>query len=75
MDIREHDLVALTQSLPTHRLAAGDVGTVVHVYANGLQYEVEFFDPQRNTIAIVTLALENIRRGGARNVSRAGRVA
>ncbi len=43
--IEEHDRVVLTERLPGQDLQAGDVGTVVHVYAEGAAYEVEFFSP------------------------------
>ena len=40
--IREHDRVVLTALVPGHGLETGDVGTVVHVYADGKAFEVEF---------------------------------
>ena len=40
--IKEHDRVVLTESVPAEGLEPGDVGTVVHVYADGKAYEVEF---------------------------------
>ena len=40
--IKEHDRVVLTESVPAYGLEPGDVGTVVHVYADGKAYEVEF---------------------------------
>ena len=40
MTIDEHDLVFLTHDLPQNGLSAGDVGTVVHVYAEGKAFEV-----------------------------------
>jgi len=33
--IREHDRVVLTAPVPSERLEIGDVGTVVHIYADG----------------------------------------
>jgi hypothetical protein len=33
--IKEHERVVLTTTLPSERLEAGDVGTVVHVYRDG----------------------------------------
>ena len=48
--IKEHDRVVLTADLSGEKLAAGDVGTVVHVHSTGKAYEVEFvhrgFPPQ-----------------------------
>ncbi len=40
--IKEHDRVVLTTPASTESLEAGDVGTVVHVYRDGLAFEVEF---------------------------------
>ncbi len=39
---KEHERVVLTRAVAGERLEAGDVGTVVHVYRDGLAYEVEF---------------------------------
>ncbi|HUD19102.1 MAG TPA: DUF4926 domain-containing protein [Patescibacteria group bacterium] len=48
--------VTLTHDIPTHNLSKGDAGTVVHVYANGEGYEVEFFNSMGETIAVLTLS-------------------
>ena len=40
--IDELDLFVLKRDLPTERLTAGDVGTVVLVHQQGAGYEVEF---------------------------------
>jgi uncharacterized protein DUF4926 len=53
--IKEHDRVALTTPVPDKGLEAGDVGTVVHMYRDGLAYEVEFTTLAGNTAAVVTL--------------------
>jgi uncharacterized protein DUF4926 len=37
--IKEHDRVVLKSDLPAEGLKAGDVGTVVHIYRDGLAYE------------------------------------
>jgi hypothetical protein len=39
--IREHDSVVLTRDLPAAGLKRGDVGAVVHLYADGAAVEVE----------------------------------
>ena len=39
--IKEHDRIVLTSDIPGEGLKAGDVGTVVHVYAQGEVFEVE----------------------------------
>ena len=40
--IKEHDRIVLTKPVPAEGLEVGDVGTVVHVYADGKAFEVEF---------------------------------
>ena len=53
--MREPDTVVLLRDLPEHGLGRGDVGTVVHLHANGAALEVEFITPSGRTIAVVTL--------------------
>lgn len=57
----ELEVVVLRRDLPEHELLAGDVGTVVGVYGSG-GYEVEFTAPEGETIAVVTLGEDSIRR-------------
>jgi hypothetical protein len=40
--IKEHDRIALKTNIPTEKLKAGDVGTVIHVHKKGAAFEVEF---------------------------------
>lgn len=40
--MKEHDPVVLTHDIPEHGLKEGDVGAVVHPYAAGEGFEVEF---------------------------------
>ena len=40
---------------------AGDVGAVVHVYAGGSAYEVEFVDGDGSTVACITLDAKEVR--------------
>lgn len=61
MAIIEHDRVILQAPVPSEGLEPGDVGAVVHVYADGLAYEVEFTSLDGHTAAIVTLAAEQVR--------------
>ena len=42
-------------------MVAGDVGTVVHVYPDGAAYEVEFFTPDGDTVAVVTVEASGVR--------------
>ncbi len=59
--IKEHDRVVLTTNLPNDGLEAGDVGTVVHIYQDGLAYEVEFMTLRGDTYAVTTLETAQIR--------------
>jgi hypothetical protein len=54
--IRELDGVVLMRDLPEHGLRAGDVGVVVHVYGEGIGFEVEFVTGDGKTVAVVTLS-------------------
>jgi len=59
--MKEHDRVVLTTDIPDHSLEAGDVGTVVHVYAGKSAYEVEFVALDGKTVAVVTIPSEKLR--------------
>lgn len=59
--IREHDRVVLTAAVPTERLEVGDVGTVVHVYADAKAFEVEFTTLDGGTAAVATVEASNVR--------------
>ena len=66
--IRELDTVVLTRSVAAHGLQVGDVGAVVHVYAGGQAYEVEFVTAAGKTVAVLTVAPEDIRPMAAREI-------
>lgn len=59
--IRELDSVALTGDHAEHGLEAGDVGRVVHCYASGEAFEVEFFTGDGSTLAVLTLEKDAVR--------------
>jgi hypothetical protein len=59
--INEHDRVVLTVDLKNDKLAAGDVGTVVHVYDERKAFEVEFVALDGETVAVVTLEYTQVR--------------
>jgi hypothetical protein len=59
--IKEHDRVVLTAPVPDHGLKAGDVGTVVHWYEDGLACEVEFVALDGHTAAVVTVEASQVR--------------
>lgn len=69
--IEEHDRVVLTESVPEHDLQAGDVGTVVHVYADGAAYEVEFFRLDGRTVAVETVSASAVRPVASTDVTHA----
>jgi hypothetical protein len=58
--IRELDLVTLATDVEDRRLQRGDVGSVVHCYAGGESYEVEFVTAEGKTIAVLTLKAADI---------------
>lgn len=57
----ELETVVLAHDLNDHNLTRGDVGTIVHSYADGKAYEVEFVTGEGKTIALVTLEQADIR--------------
>lgn len=59
--IRELDTVVLARDLGTYPLKAGDIGAVVHCYADGKTFEVEFVTGDGKTVAVVTLSDADIR--------------
>lgn len=59
--IKELDTVVLAHGIPEHGLARGDVGVVVHIYANDEAYEVEFVTGEGATVAVVTLEKGSVR--------------
>jgi hypothetical protein len=72
--IREHERVVLKTNVPAARLQAGDVGTVVHVYADGQAYEVEFVTLDGHTAAVVTLDAGHVRPVRARERTHEGQI-
>ena len=59
--ITQHDRVVLTAPVPSEHLEAGDVGTVVHVYADGAAFEVEFTTLDGMTAAVATVDASSVR--------------
>ena len=59
--IREHDRVVLSSPVPKEHLEIGDVGTVVHVYAEGKAFEVEFMTLDGQTVAVATVEASAVR--------------
>jgi hypothetical protein len=56
------DVVVLLEDKPDDGLAAGSIGTIVHVFDRPRHaYEVEFVDDEGTTIATATFLPEEIR--------------
>jgi hypothetical protein len=66
--IRELDTVVLTHDLPEHGLKKGDVGAVVHCYADGGAWEVEFVAAEGTPLGVLTLSEADIRTMGSREI-------
>ena len=73
--IAEHERVVLTTNVPAEGLESGDVGTVVHVYKDGLAYEVEFTTLDGKTAAVATLEATQVRPVGNREITHARQLA
>jgi glutaminase len=73
--LKELDLATLRQDLPAYGLIAGDIGTVVQVYANGAAYEVEFLTTDGRTLAVETLQADQVDPVTGRRVLHARKLA
>lgn len=69
--IKEHERIVLKTAIPGEGLEAGDVGTVVHVYRDGLAYEVEFTTLEGKTAAVVTVETADVRPVNKREITHA----
>src|SRR5262245_3710708 len=67
--IQELEDVILNCGLPEHRLRRGDIGTVVLVRQAGKGYEVEFATLDGETVAIVTLMVNQVRPSKPREIA------
>jgi hypothetical protein len=67
-EIAALDSVVLTTDLPAYNLQAGDVGTVTLVHRHG-GYEVRFATLDGETVAEVTLSLDQVRPVGPREIA------
>ncbi|HEY8506209.1 MAG TPA: DUF4926 domain-containing protein [Gemmataceae bacterium] len=68
MSSRELDVVVLTRDPPLHGLKEGDVGTVVHAYAGGEAFAVEFVTGSGRALAAETLRPADVRPRGADDI-------
>lgn len=69
----EDTRVVLTRTLSSLGLEPGDVGVVVHIYANGAAYEVEFLSSDGSTIGVSTVDFESLTAEQNAVISRAER--
>ena len=67
--IQEHDCIVLTEDIPSERLKAGDVGTVVHIHRDGAAYEVEFVTLTGRTVALATVLPSQLRPVSGRDLT------
>ena len=73
--LKELDLATLRQDLPAYGLIAGDIGTVVQVYASGEAYEVEFLTTDGRTLTVETLQADQVNPVAGRSVLHARKLA
>ena len=59
--VKELDAVVLTNDIEEYGLKQGDIGAVVHCYADGNAYEVEFVTAEGRTNSVLTLTDTDIR--------------
>ena len=67
--IQELDRVVLTAAVPSEDLVSGDVGTVVHAYADGKAFEIEFMTLDGQTAAVATVEASAVRPVTSRDIS------
>ena len=73
--IHELDTVVLTRDINEHGLQQGDVGAVVHVYPDGVAFEVEFVTAEGWTVAVLTLSASDVRPMREREILHARELA
>jgi hypothetical protein len=61
----------LTAPVPNERLKIGDVETVVHVYADGRSFEIEFMTLDDQTAAAATVEASSVRPITSRTLATA----
>lgn len=68
--MKELESAVLMVDLPDHGLDAGDIGTIVLVHGSE-GYEVEFVTLEGETLAVVSLAADQLRPVEAREIAHA----
>ncbi|MBE2227620.1 MAG: DUF4926 domain-containing protein [Ignavibacteria bacterium] len=69
--IKELDRIILTRDIPENNLKKGDIGIVVLIHDKSLGYEVEFSTLDGDTISVVTLNSEDVRKIRKREIAHA----
>jgi hypothetical protein len=72
--MQELERVALSVDLPEHGLKIGDIGMIVHIYADHKGYEVEFVTLSGDLLALVSVYPTQIRRLESDEIASARRV-
>ncbi|MEX2169093.1 MAG: DUF4926 domain-containing protein [Pirellulales bacterium] len=68
--LKQLDIAVLAVDLPEFGLSAGDLGTIVLVHGNE-GYEVEFMTLEGETLAVVSLRLDQLRAIEPREIAHA----
>ena len=66
---RELDRVVLTADVLSEGFVSGDVGTVVHVYADGETFEIEFMTLDGQTALVATVEASSVRPVTGRDIT------
>jgi hypothetical protein len=74
MTTKAHEIVVLVPSLPDYGLQAGDIGSVVDVWGDGAEFEVEFMTDDGRTVGVLTLEASEIRKLDGGEILHARRV-
>lgn len=69
--LKELDRIVLLADIAQHGLKAGDVGTIVHAYADRKAFEVEFISLGGDTVAVATLLASQVRPVGKHDITHA----
>ena len=72
--MKELERVALTEDLPEHGLKIGDIGMILHIYADHKGYEVEFVTLNGELITLVSVYPSQIRQLEQDEIASARRV-
>ncbi len=65
----ELDTVVLNHNIEKQGLNEGSIGTIVHIYRDNKEAEVEFMTDGGKTLAVLTLNLSDLSRLDIRNTS------